>query len=156
MFNSKLFRMGYYALSILAVTACGQAKKKHEAILDLGQFSSYVQSFEQVSAEHGRNVEVTDLIVKLADLPDPRERGVCEIATGQTPVIIIDINHWNNATESDREQLMFHELGHCVLTRYHNNGTLPGGIPSSVMNSFRIADVIYDTNHDHYMEELFN
>jgi hypothetical protein len=69
---------------------------------------------------------------------------------------------WYNAgRKSELEQLMFHELGHCLLNKNHNDSTVapadsgPGTpIPVSIMNSFHVSASYYEFNYTYYINEL--
>ena len=45
--------------------------------------------------------------------------GQCTQATGSYNHIVIDPVYWRGYTELNREALVFHELGHCILNRGH-------------------------------------
>src|SRR5919199_1537692 len=75
---------------------------------------------------------------------------------------------WQSASASERECLVFHELGHCLLSRIHKTDRFPNGAFVSLMNPDDIS--IYATcrypigNDDcdkrprraYYIDELFN
>ena len=66
------------------------------------------------------------------------------------------------------EVLIFHELGHCVLGRLHQNDYLPNGDPKSLMiqNELDQYACVYDLSGDndcnnlfkreYYLDELFD
>lgn len=75
----------------------------------------------------------------------------------------VDINpyFWNSSTLQAREQLVFHELGHCLLGRGHQDQKnsavdYPAAqIAVSLMNSYHIRQEWYEVNYNHYIAELF-
>lgn len=73
-------------------------------------------------------------------------------------IIHIDINYWNSSLEDSKEQLIFHELGHCVLGLGHDDtyiyDNVYGYIPSSLMNSFVISVFIYSQFKEFYYQDL--
>lgn len=72
--------------------------------------------------------------------------------------IVFDDKWWNDATFFQREQLVFHELGHCVLNRGHKDSkviTTLGEIPSSIMYDHVIEPEIYVRHRNEYILELF-
>ncbi len=90
--------------------------------------------------------------------------GVCKRWYNGARLVEIDIIYFFNASESQKEQLVYHELGHCALFRDHDNSRVvfrddPGvRFPYSVMNdvAFSISEIIaYDKYKKHYMVELF-
>jgi len=102
------------------VISCGTVDEKEtkwKYDVETEDLERYVEEFERLSV--GRNEKhVTALVVKFADLEDP-VTGLCELYTKQSPVISIDRSYWAGADDAERENLMFHELGHCVLRRGH-------------------------------------
>ena len=88
--------------------------------------------------------------------------GVCHSWTNGHREITINKKHWDNYSDKQREQLIFHELGHCALNREHHNDdtiTLNGTLcPDSIMRSkmFNYFEIAYCYNYDyeHYLQEL--
>jgi hypothetical protein len=63
--------------------------------------------------------------------------------------------YWMIWDEARREQLMYHELGHCILGLRHNNNVV-NSIPESIMNWQNFKGSIYSSNYASYLAELFN
>lgn len=80
--------------------------------------------------------------------------GFCRIM-GDFKSIQIDSKYWNKSSDLAKEQLMFHELGHCVLRLQHNDTLDKFARPISIMNSYQFADYLYKKNYNSYIEELF-
>jgi hypothetical protein len=55
----------------------------------------------------------------------------------------------------DKEQLLFHELGHCVLNRKHCD-LVVNLDPISLMHPKMLKSEYYKNNRDELIEELFN
>ncbi len=155
----------------LALSACGRAP-----VLELGQFASYVERFEQVSSKVGKPVKVTDLVVRFGSPEEVGERrdGVCETGDFIPPTVILNVRNWGRMSEESREALMFHELGHCVLFRNHvseymadakasSTESNPGDsqeedgtkVPRSLMYPIALNPEMYVDHRDHYHHELF-
>jgi hypothetical protein len=64
-------------------------------------------------------------------------------------VIRIDPRHWEDMTEIKRTQLMYHELGHCILKRPHRGGGV------SIMNPLILDDATFIRYRDLLIKELF-
>jgi hypothetical protein len=133
----------------VALSACGRAP-----VLELGQFSSYVERFEEVSSTVGAPVKVTDLVVKFGTVGE-RQDGVCETGDFIPPTIIINSKNWGKMSEDEREALMFHELGHCVLTRNHVTEMMDEETPLSMMYPIALNPSRYVEHREHYHRELF-
>lgn len=80
--------------------------------------------------------------------------GLCETGSGRRRVTF-DPDFWDSVSETSRELLAHHELGHCILYRPHRSGTLSSGAYSSIMNPIIMSSSTYLNNYDYYQEELF-
>jgi len=84
------------------------------------------------------------------------ERGQKEIR--------ISPGYFNNATNEQREMVIAHELGHCLLGKKHENeyktfDSFSGTYPVSIMNSFAFnldQLKVYSANRHYYFNELKN
>jgi hypothetical protein len=139
-------------VGILALSACGRAPVRDVA----PEFEGYVASFEQKAASVGSNVAVDDVIIKFGAVKNKRESGLCLISGDQTPRITINKANWDKMDEPEREALIFHELGHCVLRREHRESYTDQGIPESLMNPYTIEGRVYTYNESYYVKELFS
>jgi hypothetical protein len=146
----------------LAASACAPKEKQHEAFLQVdAPFQDFVHNFEQVSAEEGQPLTIDDLVVQFGDTPTLNETGVCEWADNETPKITVNQRIWNTLNDYDKQEVIFHELGHCVLKRVHQNSEMMayGGtvqVAESIMYPYRISGTIYRDNIVHYHDELFD
>lgn len=71
--------------------------------------------------------------------------------------IHLDEDYWEKSDEYEREALIFHELGHCVLDREHDDSIIfvdSGPRPKSLMNSFLFSE--YKKNRGYYIWEMFS
>lgn len=80
--------------------------------------------------------------------------GLCE--TGGLRRVTFDPDFWNSVSETQREILAHHELGHCVLYRGHNSKTLLSGAVASIMYPQIMASSTYLNNIGYYLDELFS
>lgn len=102
------------------------------------------------------NLNALGITGVISDIPDAGVAGTCQYGQ-HIHHVTVDQQYWNNASDLQREMVVFHELGHCVLGRGHREGANNNGICISVMNS-GLADcrVIYsNTNRPLYLDELF-
>lgn len=117
------------------------------------EFLPYVRLFE----EQGRLV-VDDIIMEFGDPTDgdgsKTNVGVCKIGFTKTPRVIIDPEFWENASNTQREIIVLHELGHCVLERGHDYDKLDG-CPMSVMYPYLLSNYCYKSFKKAYLDELF-
>lgn len=93
----------------------------------------------------------------LQDIPDANIQGQCFRNEERPRKVIIDVDYWANATEAQKEFIIFHELGHCFLDRNHLDSSNPDGTCISIMHSnpgacfFELTDI----NRKDYLNELF-
>lgn len=84
--------------------------------------------------------------------------GRCRLGIFPNSYITIDKNFWETASESGKEQLMYHELGHCVLMLGHDDELIEYQgfqIPASIMNSYFFGDAwFYSALKDEYKDAL--
>ncbi len=81
--------------------------------------------------------------------------GLCRFTGGPRNQVELSTSAWTSGSDTFREMLLFHELGHCLLGRDHKNSKLSNGQPESVMNSYIFDTRIYTANRDGYLKELF-
>ena len=129
-------------------------------------FTKYVTQFQETSKEVGRSVVISDLIMGYdSSLGGPDSSGnvtlgYCRTGDG-TPEIMVNPKYWAYMSVSDKEELMFHELGHCVLRRGHKGDKVVAKdnygrqIPVSIMYPYHLGAGIYGSNYNYYMSELF-
>lgn len=150
---SKLGILVFLGALSISLTGCGKDKKRDvDPSLD-----SYVTAFENASVDNGGGVKVDNLSAQFGDLDNPSERGVCVTKGDDTPTITISKTIWDRIPESERRELMFHELGHCVLFREHLDAlTNDGHTPASLMNKYAIQGTTYSQYEKQYEAELFS
>ena len=73
--------------------------------------------------------------------------------------ITIDPDAWEAYDDTDRELLIYHELGHCALEiSGHDNGVLYNGCPASIMNEYMMTiwevENCYIPDKPHYIADL--
>lgn len=138
-----------YLLPLLLLSSCGPQTVfyKKDPRLD-----KYVNSFNTYY-----NVEYVGSYYIEKDWSDgSKDIGICRRlhSNSHHNVIVIKESYWNTATEASREQLMFHELGHCVLRLSHNDNMWTDGCPSSIMNTVHLSDACYNKYRWYYLEDL--
>ncbi len=80
--------------------------------------------------------------------------GLCEYS-GTTRRVTFSPNFWNSVSDTQKELLTHHELGHCILGRAHRNDLLTGGAYASIMYPIIMSTASYNSNYDYYQKELF-
>ncbi len=136
----------------------------------------FIENFIKEAAERGLVIPKENLIAisTKVDLAD-KVCGLCTQTRGNTQkqrTVQINTNEkcWQDQPSQNREALVFHELGHCLLGRInHKNDLFADGSPKSIMvaNNLELYNpCIYaiDDNascnktqrRKYYIDELFN
>jgi hypothetical protein len=73
--------------------------------------------------------------------------------------IEIDSNFWIKASDDEKEDLVWHELGHCALNLKHDSNLIDIGnynqIPKSIMNPYVFGQMPYYSDYKiYYFDEL--
>ena len=87
------------------------------------------------------------------------ELGRCTIYTGHDKdyrEIRLNSNVWNTMSDMDKEQLIYHELGHCVLGRQHDDSTIDGYTPKTIMATNHFPEYRYVQYRKYYLLEFTN
>lgn len=135
---------------MLLLSACGT---KEKSIIE-PSLVSYVQSFEMKIGVPVNNVDVVFKPIKYPTI------GLCYRGGGEKNKVEIDPVQWKKMDEYGREQLMYHELGHCVLGLGHNDAEakLDGWmVEGSIMNSYWFGNSWYYLKYrENYNQALKN
>lgn len=109
----------------------------------------YVNRFEQIWGSQV-NFPIYQAVI------DPQYGGICSGMGTGAKVVIINSLHWSTLGEEEKEQLVFHELGHCALNRQHREDLNPDGSPVSIMYHQMFGYLLqYSVNKQTYIKELF-
>lgn len=130
------------------------------------EFQMFVTNFVAKADENGHSISTKDLarinIVFDTGLK-PLELANCVTGGTENPKIRVKPEFWVNASLSDREQVLFHEMGHCLLgihshddrtTTFQDFAGLKG--PVSIMNTYHMPAQYYNSNREYYIRQLFN
>ena len=124
------------------------------------QFTIYLNKFITEANSRNYKIDITkfDVRINFSDLKLEYE-GKCKL--GKIKQITINESLWQKLDTLQRELLIFHELGHCVLGRGHKNETFPTGECKSIMDG-KEEDFECSNNYycpywkSYYLDELFN
>ncbi|NND34243.1 MAG: hypothetical protein HKN76_16775 [Saprospiraceae bacterium] len=119
----------------------------------------HFEEFESEAAERGIAINLAreNLTAVFKDIAEDHVAGQCSYSYARPRTITIDSPFWNRSTYLGREMIVFHELGHCVLNRDHDEGTFPSGLCRSIMRSGTCCcrDAYTSQNRAYYLDELF-
>ena len=128
----------------------------------------YLQRFREEARKRGQTPTTDNLIVTFGKTTGSDACGQCLLESGKTPRITLstDAYCWTNANENERECLVMHELGHCLLNRSHRTDRFPNNAYVSLMNPddvsvyatcrYPIGNDVCDKRprRDYYLDEL--
>ncbi len=118
----------------------------------------YFEAFELAAQERGFSYDLIALQVEgnFLDLGDNSIAGQCTYNSHAPELVTIDTDFWEWSDEWDREMVIFHELGHCVLNRDHNENHI-NGVCTSIMRSgvSGCRDNYNENTRVDYLDELF-
>jgi hypothetical protein len=138
---TKILRIGAWQQAIVTIILIfsGISCTKDE-VIELFVDTSLQEYFNRFAEEGAlRNVVV--------DFESSKVNGYIRLITSQGVIgqcahddtkpntVIIDRTYWSTATDLEREFLVFHELGHCVLNREHLDDADAHGDCISIMTS---------------------
>lgn len=118
----------------------------------------YLQLFSEEASRRGIVVNYKNRPVEARlELHDDSARlGWCNYHDDQPDQIIINTFYWSILDDFEKEKLVFHELGHCILNRAHLDEVRSDGHCKSIMQSGqRCADNYSAETRDQYLDELF-
>ncbi len=119
----------------------------------------YLESFEIAAEQRGKDYDLNalDLAGMVDDIEDEGVAGLCHFGNSITNTITIDDDFWATASATFKEYVVFHELGHCVLFRDHDESTDQNGVCQSIMQSGTSGCLVqYNSqSREDYLDELF-
>lgn len=120
----------------------------------------YFERFEDAALERGINIdlEASNVTGTIGDEPGHNSPGACEMNTnGTLHRVSLREDFWASASVTDKEIIVFHELGHCYLNRQHLDLALPNGTCVSLMRTGGnvCSDNYFVGTRDYYLDELF-
>jgi len=143
------------ALSVMTLGGCST----EDNVETDAELLPYFQIFADEAAERGFEVDYESERIEglLQNIPNAEIKGQCFRNVDKPRKVIIDIECWNNSNDSEKEFIIFHELGHCFLDRGHLDTTRPDGNCTSIMHS-RVGIcpfALTSSNREGYFDELF-
>lgn len=118
-------------------------------------YEKYVTMFEKYSYTTNNHFKVNNLIVTSVPEISGTIIAQCRKYWYPAPKITVSIKIWNTLTETEREMVFLHELGHCLLDRQHYDHLKENGDPISLMAPIIFSPATYLNNKEYYIKELF-
>lgn len=142
--------MKYVLLMVYLISnlACGRGPKPIDPA-----FKVYADMFEHYSQVYN-NVQVADIRMEFGPEAD-NILGVCVIEDGYYVKIVINEKHWSSLKDYEKELVILHELGHCVMEKAHNDNKATDRKFESIMHSHPQILIDYPEHKDLYLKQFF-
>ena len=149
-------KVGYWLGVIICLMGCDN---RDAAVLVDPSLDPYFNKF--VVEANLRGIDIEDhsrLIGGAFDDLGEGVRGQCQHLSDDSERVVIDRTYWNQSSSIEREFIVFHELGHCILNRSHLDTKSPRGECASIMHSSSFScRNTYDANtREQLLDELFS
>jgi len=146
----------YILLVTLVVGSCVEEPRQIEDNIDI----ELIEYFERFVAEADkRGIRVTWEEGIQASIKEVIGAPVGQCLTYESGLrqINIDIDYWSMSNSIQKEFLVFHELGHCLLQRSHDDTSGSDGYCRSIMSSGEgfCRENYTSRTRDDYLDELF-
>ncbi len=160
----------YFVVVLILLSGCSVFEKDEAPERDLmAEIRSHAETFKAEAAQRGIDVtgEMALISFEIKDEIVFEGQSLCGFApwyddpdtTDRTISFVVDDRCWTSRPVEDNEALVFHELGHMVLDRFHRDELLPNNSRSSIMVSTNLAG-LYAGNaksrRAYYINELFD
>lgn len=119
-------------------------------------FQPYVDSFKTEAAAQMHPVNMDAISIQFGPVTESDAYAQCVGQQFVGGMITVNASLWHGLTEAHREQIMFHELGHCVLLRAHRTDLRADGSPISIMYPVSNFVSSYVAHRSEYIKELFD
>ncbi len=135
-----------------------------------------VNKFYEEAEQRGFILQKSNLIVEFAETLEDDSCGLCTRPNRKKEIQrIVQISQtetcWGGLSSLNKETLLFHELGHCLLNRDHDDALFPSGAPKSIMatvldgpyqacvyvfgGSENVEKCNFSVRRGYYLDELF-
>lgn len=129
-------------------------------ITENAALSHYLERFENEAAKRGLDFDLAarGLTYSIEEIEERNVAGYCAYQNHVATDIVIDATFFDESNDNWKEMVIFHELGHCVLYRDHNESKLVNGNCGSIMRSGveDCRDAYSPTTRTYYLNELFS
>ncbi len=149
--------MGNAILILLAVvlTGCGRGVETSTEYHVDSEFTEYSEAFEAASVERGLSYKA-DVSIEFGDVG----LEYSAVAGCKRPLvggrhIVVDRVLWDRLESAEREVIIFHELGHCILNRSHDDRKDNGQIVSLMYFAPVGVAPMFQREGKKYLDELF-
>ena len=153
---------------LLLLSACEMVNEPEPLRQVPAVVEPYIQRFISEAAARGHSVPIDQIVVVFESPISELDHPTATCSNGpelSAPLIKLDTTlSWWRLGEMAREEVIFHELGHCILNRSHKNDLLINGDQASLMRAespllylfIESVDINITFKRDYYLDELFD
>lgn len=151
----KVLKQFIWFICLFLVVSCGKDDNSniHPSL------QRHFDNFAEEAAERGLEVDYGELGLEagFATLSSGII-GQCQRNEDMPNIVTVDRVFWLEFTELEKERVIFHELGHCILNRGHTDGVRDDGTCESIMaTSVQTCNSNYSIEtREEYFDELFD
>jgi len=141
-------------------TSCGYVEEKSVTYQSFpSELWSSLETFEKEASIRGLTIDLNSMDVYgvIEEIEQQHVAGSCQYSSNQPNKITIDKEFWDQASSLGKEFVMFHELGHCILSRGHRESADANGQCISIMQSGLGSCILAygSATRSKYLDELF-
>ncbi len=114
------------------------------------QYVPYIELFHQEAASRGLAYDTSGLsIVTVTKLVGPDSTNVVGECLGNSYIQILD-SYWKIVDSVSKEELIFHEITHCILGVHNHTTKYP-----AIMYPYVLPSSIYTSNRKQLLDDMF-
>lgn len=146
-------------ITLLTLASCSKDSNESNPAI-ASELQSYFDDFAQEGRARGINIDYStiDISAYVTQIEETGVVGQCARYSNGMAEVTVDQPFWRVATQWQRELVMFHELGHCILHLDHNDASGQGNRCESIMHSgtTQNCNMVYNANtRSEMLDELF-
>lgn len=113
--------------------------------------------FASEAQTRGMNLDMSHYSGIFMELEENNVAAKCQTLSNGSKRVVVDQSFWISASALQREMVVFHELGHCVLNRPHlDDARTDGSCVSMMQSGLSLCKMSYtNLTRSAYLDELF-
>ena len=145
-------------MALTCMMMCSCSKEVEPKIVE-AELQVYFDMFVSEASAHGVEIDLTQIDIGgyVQNIETTGTIGQCISYSDGSNEVVVDARNWDRVDQEEKEYVVFHELGHCILKRSHNDSQDNYGVCQSIMQSGEgLCQSRYDLNNRTAMlQELF-
>ena len=121
MTSFNFIKIAAFLLLVAALCSCQKQTEDFAITKDFNgvdvELQEHFENFEKEAAKRGVTIDLVEAGItgSIEKIHTHGMIGICNHKVDTPNHVTIDIDFWNSASESAREMIIFHGLGHCYL-----------------------------------------